>query len=139
MALTSGTRLGPYEVLSALGAGGMGEVYKARDARLNRTVAIKVLPHELTASPEARERFRREARAVAALQHPYICTIFDVGETAGGEEFLVMELLDGETLHHRLARGALELAAVVDIGLALADALDAAHAAGIVHRDIKPS
>jgi len=139
MPLSTGTRLGPYEILSALGAGGMGEVYKARDTRLHRPVAIKVLPHELTASPQARERFQREARAVAALQHPHICTIHDVGETAEHQEFIVMELLEGETLHQRLTRGPLELSTLVDVGLALADALDAAHAAGIIHRDIKPA
>jgi serine/threonine protein kinase len=105
MNVTPGARLGPYEILSALGAGGMGEVYKAHDTRLKRMVAIKVLRHDLTASPLARERFQREARAVAALQHPNICTIYDVGETADHHEFIVMELLEGETLHQRLARG----------------------------------
>jgi serine/threonine protein kinase len=139
MPLPAGARLGPYEILSALGAGGMGEVYKARDTRLERTVAVKVLPQDLVASPQARERFQREARAVAALQHPHICTIFDVGETGNGQEFIVMELLEGETLHQRLARGPMEVTAIVDAGIALADALDAAHAAGIVHRDIKPA
>src|SRR5712692_8075465 len=139
MSLSIGTRLGPYEILSALGTGGMGEVYKARDTRLERTVAIKVLSHDLTESPQARERFRREARAVAALQHPHICTIHDVGETADHQEFIVMELLEGETLHQRLVRGPLELAVLVDVGLALAGALDTAHGVGIVHRDIKPA
>jgi tetratricopeptide (TPR) repeat protein len=117
----------------------MGEVYQARDARLQRDVAVKVLPAHLTGSPEARERFEREARAVAALQHPNICTIHDVGETDAGQVFLVMELLPGETLQQRLVGGALETAQVLDIGIALADALDAAHGAGIVHRDIKPA
>jgi Tol biopolymer transport system component/serine/threonine protein kinase len=139
MNVTPGARLGPYEILSALGAGGMGEVYKAHDTRLKRMVAIKVLRHDLTASPLARERFQREARAVAALQHPNICTIYDVGETADHHEFIVMELLEGETLHQRLARGPMEFTLLVDAGLALADALETAHAAGIVHRDIKPA
>jgi serine/threonine protein kinase/Tol biopolymer transport system component len=139
MTLTTGTRLGPYEIVALLGVGGMGEVYRARDTRLERAVAIKVLPHEVVASPQARERFQREARAVAALQHPHICTIHDVGETEDHQEFIVMELLDGETLQQRLAHRPMELPALVDTGLALADALDAAHAAGIIHRDIKPA
>jgi hypothetical protein len=139
MALSAGTRLGPYEILAALGVGGMGEVYKARDTRLERDVAVKVLPAALTDSPPARERLQREARAVAALQHPNICTIFDVGETSDRQAFLVMELLHGETVQQRLARGALDVAFASDVGIALADALDAAHGAGIVHRDIKPA
>src|SRR5580765_8393138 len=134
-----GQRLGPYHVLSKVGEGGMGEVYRARDTRLERDVAIKVLPAALTDSAKARERFQREARAVAALQHPNICTIFDVGETPDGQVFLVMELLQGETLQQRLMGGPFDLAAVADTGIALADALDAAHAAGITHRDIKPA
>jgi hypothetical protein len=117
----------------------MGEVYKARDSRLERAVAVKVLPAALTDSAPARERFQREARAVGSLQHPNICTIHDVGETADGHAFLVMELLHGETLQQRLARGRLDLPLLLDVGIALADALDAAHAAGIVHRDIKPA
>ena len=137
--ITPDTRLGPYTIVAALGAGGMGEVYRARDTRLERDVAIKVLPAALTASATARERFQREARAVAALQHPHICTIFDVGETPDGQTFLVMELLQGETLQQRLTRGPFDLAPFADTGIALADALDAAHAAGIVHRDIKPA
>ena len=139
MTLTPGVRLGPYTIVDAIGAGGMGEVYRARDTRLERDVAIKVLPAALTNSATARERFQREARAVAALQHPNICTIFDVGETADGQVFLVMERLQGETLQQRLIGGPFDLAALVDTGIALADALDAAHAAGIVHRDIKPA
>src|SRR5574339_6531 len=99
MALEPRIRLGPYEILSPLGAGGMGEVYQARDTRLERTVAVKVLPSQLTSSAAARERFHREARAVAALQHPNICTIYDVGETDDHQHYIVMELLDGETLH----------------------------------------
>ena len=139
MSLVPGVRLGPFEILSALGAGGMGVVYRARDNRLERTVAIKVLRHDVTASPQARERFQREARAVAALQHPNICTIYDIGETPDHQDFIVMELLDGETLHERLARGSLALPQLIDVGIALADALDAAHAAGIIHRDLKPA
>jgi serine/threonine protein kinase len=139
MTLTPDARLGPYTIVAALGAGGMGEVYKARDTRLERDVAIKVLPAALTNSGSARERFKREARAVAALQHPNICTIFDVGETQDGQAYLVMELLQGETLQQRLIGGPFDLEAVADTGIALADALDAAHAAGIIHRDIKPA
>ncbi len=116
----------------------MGEVYLARDTRLDRPVAIKVLPQALSASPQALERFQREARAASALNHPNICTIYDIGETSDHQRFLVMELLEGETLHHRLTRGAMEVPLLVDTSLALADALDAAHRAGIVHRDIKP-
>jgi tetratricopeptide (TPR) repeat protein len=139
LALTPGARLGPYEILAPLGAGGMGEVYKARDTRLDRTVAIKVLPARVANDPQFRDRFEREAKAVAALTHPHICTLHDVGETADGHAFLVMELLQGETLQQRLLRGPLEAALVVDLGIALADGLDAAHRAGIVHRDIKPA
>ena len=139
MALTTGTRLGPYEILSPLGAGGMGEVYKARDTRLDRTVAIKVLPASVAGDPQFRDRFEREAKAVAALTHPHICTLHDVGETGDGHAFLVMELLQGETLQQRLARGSLAAPLVVDLGIALADGLDAAHRVGIVHRDIKPA
>jgi serine/threonine protein kinase len=145
MALDAGSRLGPYEIQSPLGSGGMGEVYRARDTRLGRDVAIKVLPPATVSSPAALERFGREARAVAALNHPNICAIYDIGGTAGSDAdapatlFLVMELLEGETLAARLTRGAMDLAAVVDAGLALADALDAAHSKGILHRDIKPA
>jgi serine/threonine protein kinase len=138
MALPAGARLGPYEILSPLGAGGMGEVYRARDTRLERTVAVKVLPPHLMASAAARERFQREARAVAALQHPNICTVFDVGETDNRQHFIVMELLEGETLQQRLARGPLEIGQLVECGIALSDALDAAHARALIHRDIKP-
>ena len=134
-----GTRLGPYEILGPLGAGGMGEVYRARDTRLERDVAVKILPAAFTDSPVARERFLREARAVAALQHPNICTIFDVGEISQGQTYLVMELLQGETMQQRLTRGAFDAVLLVDTAMALADALDAAHGAGIIHRDIKPA
>src|SRR4029079_9693408 len=139
MTLIPDTCLGPYTIVAALGAGGMGEVYRARDTRLERDVAIKVLPAALTDSATGRERVQREARAVAALQHPNICTIFDVGETPDGQVFLVMELLQGETLQQRLTGGPFDLAALADTAIALADALDAAHAAGIVHRDVKPA
>src|SRR5262245_60611155 len=127
MSLPPGTRLGPYEVVAPLGAGGMGEVYRARDDRLAREVAIKILPSHLTDSPPARERFRREARAIGALQHPHICTIHDVGETDDGQTFLVMELLQGETLQQRLARGPMAPAELIDLAIALSDALAAAH------------
>jgi tetratricopeptide (TPR) repeat protein len=128
---------GPYRILDRLGAGGMGEVFRARDTRLGRDVAVKVLPPSGDGAA-ARERFAREARAVAALQHPNICTIFDVGESAAGRQYFVMELLEGDTLQQRIARGPLPLADTLAIGTALADALDAAHRAGIVHRDLKP-
>jgi serine/threonine protein kinase/TolA-binding protein len=134
-----GQTLGPYRVLAKVGEGGMGEVYRAHDTRLGRDVAIKVLPAD-GRSAEARQRFEREARAVAALQHPNICTVFDVGETADGQDYLVMELLRGVTVHEQTARGQpLSLAELIDAGIALADALDTAHSAGIVHRDIKPA
>ena len=136
MPLSAGTRLGPYEVVALLGAGGMGEVYRARDTRLERVVALKVLPHGVTVSPDALARFQREARAASALSHPHICTIYDVGSDP---PFIALELLEGETLQQRLARGPIDAATCVDIGLAVADALAAAHGKGIVHRDIKPA
>jgi tetratricopeptide (TPR) repeat protein len=136
--VSAGTRLGPYEILAAVDAGGMGEVYRARDTRLGRIVAVKVLSARLIESPQARERFQREAQAVAALQHPNICTVHDVGETTDGHAFLVMELLQGETLRQRCGNRPFDVGSCIDIGIALADALDAAHRAGIVHRDIKP-
>jgi len=134
----TGRRLGPYEILDALGAGGMGVVYRARDTRLGRDVALKFLPPHLSSSEAARERLRREARAVATLQHPNICAIYDVGEEEQGGFFLVMELLTGETLQQRLARGALPLNEALDIASQLGSALVTAHGAGILHRDIKP-
>jgi serine/threonine protein kinase len=142
MALAPGTRLGPYEVLAPLGAGGMGEVYRARDTRLDRTVAIKVLAPDLASDGEFRQRFHAEARAISQLTHPHICTLHDIGEHVG-TTFLVMELLTGETLADRLARGtpeqpALTLEQALQIGIQIADALAAAHAQGIVHRDLKP-
>ena len=136
MALAAGARLGPYEIVSPLGVGGMGEVYRARDTRLERVVAIKVLPDGVGASPQTLERFQREARAASALNHPNICTIYDVGTDP---PFIAMELLEGETIQERLRRGAMEVTVVVDIAIALADALEAAHGKGIVHRDIKPA
>ena len=137
MALTPGTRLGPYEIQSPLGAGGMGEVWKARDTRLERTVAIKVLPPALASSPDLKARFEREAKAISALQHPHICTLYDIG-SQDGIDFLVMEHLEGETLAKRLTRGPLPLEQALRTGIEVADALDKAHRAGIVHRDLKP-
>src|SRR6185503_21180857 len=137
MPLAVGTRLGPYEILSALGAGGMGEVYKARDTRLDRTVAVKVLPPALAADPQFRERFHREARAISHLTHPNICTLHDVGEHEG-TAFLVMELLEGQTLAERLESGPLPPAQALTVAIEVASALAAAHRAGIVHRDLKP-
>jgi serine/threonine protein kinase/dipeptidyl aminopeptidase/acylaminoacyl peptidase len=137
MALPSGTKLGPYEIQSPLGAGGMGEVYRARDIRLDRTVAIKVLPLHLSTDPVRRQRFEREARAISALQHPNICTLYDVGHQEG-TDYLVMEYLEGQTLAARLAGGALPLEQTLRYGIEVADALDTAHRRGIVHRDLKP-
>jgi serine/threonine protein kinase len=137
MTFAAGTRLGPYEVRSALGAGGMGEVYRARDTRLDRDVAIKVLPEQLS-SPETRQRFEREARAVSQLSHPHICTLYDVGSEQG-VEYLVMELLEGETLAARLSRGPAPSEQFLRWGVEIADALDKAHRQGIVHRDLKPA
>jgi eukaryotic-like serine/threonine-protein kinase len=138
MTLPAGTRFGPYEILSSLGAGGMGVVYRARDTRLDRTVAIKVLAPAIASSAEQRARFEREARTVSQLQHPHICTLFDVGQQ-DGNEFLVMEYLEGETVADRLRRGPLPVEQVLKIGIEIAQALEKAHAAGIVHRDLKPA
>ena len=137
MTLTPGTKLGPYEILAPLGAGGMGEVYRARDTRLGRDVAVKVLPQHLSANPEVRTRFEREAKTVSSLNHPNICTLFDVGRE-GDTDYLVMELIEGETLAQRLAKGALAGTEVLRLGAQIADALDRAHRAGVVHRDLKP-
>ncbi len=137
MALTAGTKLGPYEILDPLGAGGMGEVYRARDSRLERTVAIKVLPSHLSSNLELKQRFVREARAISSLQHPHICTLHDVG-SQDGVDFLVMEYLEGESLAHRLVRGALPTEQVLKYGMEIADGLDKAHRQGVVHRDLKP-
>ena len=135
--ISAGTRLGPYEILSPLGAGGMGEVWKARDTRLDRTVAIKVLPSHLSSSAEVRQRFEREAKTISQLSHPHICALYDVGNQHG-VEYLVMEYLEGETLAERLARGPLPLEQMLRFGIEIADALDKAHRQGIVHRDLKP-
>ena len=137
MALDSGARLGHYEVISPLGAGGMGEVYKARDPRLNRTVAVKVLPVHITERAELRERFEREARAIAAFNHPHICVVHDVGRH-DEIDFLVMEYLEGETLADRIARGPLPFDQLLTYGMQIADALDKAHRHGVTHRDLKP-
>src|SRR5262245_11774363 len=135
--LTPGTRLGPYEIAAPLGAGGMGEVYRARDTRLGRDVAVKVLPQHLSSNPEVRSRFEREARTVSSLNHPHICVLHDVGREAD-TDYLVMELVEGETLAERLARGPLATPELLRLGIQIADALERAHRAGVVHRDLKP-
>ena len=137
MTLSAGSRLGPYEVLSPLGAGGMGEVYKAKDTRLDRTVAVKVLPQHLSENSDMRQRFEREAKTISSLTHPHICALYDVGNQ-DGVEYLVMEYLEGETLADRLTRGLLPAEQVLRYGIEMADALDKAHRQGIVHRDLKP-
>ncbi len=137
MIVAPDTRLGPYEILSRIGAGGMGEVFRARDTRLDRIVAIKVLPPHLSGNPQLRERFDREARAISSLSHPNICTLFDVGHDQG-IDYLVMEFLEGESLADRLGRGPLPIEQVVRHGAQIADALATAHKRGIVHRDLKP-
>ena len=137
MALAPGTRLGPYEIVSPLGAGGMGEVYRAKDTRLGREVAVKVLPQHLSSSVEIRARFEREAKTVSSLNHPHICTLHDVGRE-GDTDYLVMELIEGETLAQRLLKGALPSTDVLKFGGQIADALDRAHRAGVMHRDLKP-
>src|SRR5882672_9905755 len=137
MPLAPGTKLGPYEILTPLGAGGMGEVYRARDTRLERTVAIKVLPPHLSDDATLRQRFEREAKAISSLNHPHICVLHDVGRQ-DGTDFLVMEYLEGETLAKRLEKGPLSLAQVLQFGIQIADALDKAHRNGVVHRDLKP-
>jgi serine/threonine protein kinase len=138
MALKAGTRLGPYEIVDLLGAGGMGEVYRARDTRLDRSVAVKVLPAGLAADPEVRDRFEREARTVAELNHPHICVLHDVGRH-DGTDFLVMEHVAGGTLAKRLEKGPLPIEQVLRYGTEIADALDKAHRQGVVHRDLKPA
>lgn len=137
MSLGTGTKLGPYEILSALGAGGMGEVYRARDTRLDRTVAIKVLPSHLSSNPDLKQRFEREAKSISSLNHPHICSLYDVGHQSG-VDFLVMEYLEGETLYDCLQKGALPMDQVLKTGIDIADALDKAHRQNIIHRDLKP-
>ncbi len=137
MSLAAGTRLGPYEIGAPIGAGGMGEVYRARDTRLERTVAIKVLPSHLSENADVRQRFEREAKTISSLSHPHICALYDVGNQ-DGVEFLVMEYLEGDTLSERLTRGPLPFDQVLRHGCEIADALDKAHRQGIVHRDLKP-
>src|SRR5215470_5276619 len=138
MALTSGTKLGPYEIQSPLGAGGMGEVYRARDTRLERDVAIKVLPASLSADANLKHRLEREAKAVSKLSHPHICTLHDIGYQDGAD-YLVMELVEGETLEHKLTKGPLPPEQAVRCAVQIADALAKAHKLGITHRDLKPS
>jgi serine/threonine protein kinase len=137
MTLEAGSKLGPYEIVEPLGAGGMGEVYRARDTRLEREVAIKVLPEHLSESPELRQRLEREARVVSSLQHPNICTLHDIG-SENGVDFLVMEFLDGDTLAARLEKGPVPMHELLPIATSIADALDKAHRQGLVHRDLKP-
>src|SRR5215472_1281515 len=137
MALAVGTRLGPYEILAPIGVGGMGEVYRARDTRLDRTVALKILPAPFSSDAVRKQRFEREAKTISNLNHPHICTLHDIG-SQDGVDYLVMECVEGETLAKRLAKGPLPLEQVLKYGAQIADALDKAHRAGIVHRDLKP-
>src|SRR5436190_23064239 len=138
MALAAGPHLGSYAIIAALGAGGMGEVYRARDTRLGRDVAIKVLPADVSAHQDLLARFEREARTVAGLNHPNIVTLFSV-EDEGDARFLTMELIEGQSLADLITPGGLPLARVLDLGVAIADALAAAHERGVVHRDLKPA
>src|SRR6201998_950296 len=137
MALSVGSKFGPYEIIAPLGAGGMGEVYRAKDSRLGRDVAIKILPQHFSGYPIRRQRFEREARTISGLNHPNICTLHDVG-SQDGVDYLVMECVEGETLAARLQKAPLRLEHVMRYGAQIADALDKAHRAGIVHRDLKP-
>ena len=136
--LAPGMKIGPYEILSQLGAGGQGEVYKARDGRLNRFVAIKVLAEHLSQNPELKARFEREAQTLASLSHPHICPVFDIGQHSG-TDYIVMEFLEGQTLAQRLEKGPLPLDESLRIAIEIADALDKAHRQGVIHRDAKPS
>src|SRR5215831_11463622 len=137
MPLLSGTKLGPYEITAPLGAGGMGELYRARDTRLERTVAIKILPAHLSSDPGRKQRFEREAKTISSLNHPHICVLHDIGQQ-DGIDYLVMECVEGETLAKRLEKGPLPLEQVLKIGAQIASALDKAHRNGIAHRDLKP-
>src|SRR5246127_2668864 len=137
MPLPPGTHFGPYEITGLLGSGGMGEVYRARDKRLERTVAIKILPAHLSSDPVCKQRFEREAKTISSLNHPHICTLHDVG-SQDGVDYLVMECVEGETLAKRLEKGPLPLEQVLKCGAQIADALDKAHRSGVVHRDLKP-
>src|SRR5579863_9888465 len=137
MALIPGTRIGPYEVISAAGAGGMGEVYRARDTRLDRTVAIKILPSHLSDNSEAKQRFDREARAISSLNHPNICTLYDIGHQEV-MDYLVMEFLEGQTLADRLMKGPLPLDQGLKYGIEICQGLWTAHMTGVIHRDLKP-
>src|SRR5215469_14978756 len=137
MPLSRSTRLGPYEIVAPLGAGGMGEVYRARDTRLDRTVAIKILPAHFSSDPVLKQRFEREAKTISNLNHPHICTLHDIG-SQNGLEYLVMECVEGETLAKRLEQGPLPLEQVLKFGAQIADALDNAHRSGVVHRDLTP-
>src|SRR5436309_1316944 len=137
MALSAGSRLGPYEILSAIGAGGMGEVYRAKDTRLDRIVAIKVLPSHLSSNPQLKQRFEREARTISSLSHPHICALHDIGHQ-NGTDYLVMEYLEGDSLAQRLDKGPLPTEQVLKYAIQISEALDKAHKQGIVHRDLKP-
>src|SRR6266705_280559 len=137
MSLPPGTKLGPYEIVGPVGAGGMGEVYRARDTRLDRIVAIKILPAHLSQNAEAKQRFDREARAISSLSHPNICHLYDVGQQ-DGISYLVMEYLEGETLADRLRKGPLPLEQVLRVGTDICEGLEKAHRSGVVHRDLKP-
>jgi serine/threonine protein kinase len=137
MSLGAGTRLGPYEIQSPLGAGGMGEVYKARDTRLDRTVAIKILPEALADDAQFRDRFEREARTISQLDDAHICALYDVGKE-NGTSYLVMQYLEGETLAARIQKGALAVSEALKFAIEIAGALDKAHRAGVIHRDLKP-
>src|SRR5215813_8044272 len=137
MALNPGTKLGPYEVLAPLGAGGMGEVYRARDTRLGREVAIKVLPAALSADSERLKRFEREARSASSLNHPNIVTIYDIG-AENGTSYIAMELVKGESLREELIHGVMGVRRLLQVGAQIAEGLSRAHASGIVHRDLKP-
>jgi serine/threonine protein kinase len=138
MALSVGAKLGPYEIVARVGAGGMGEVYRARDTRLDRTVAIKILPEHLSSDPGRRARFEREAHSISALSHPNICALFDIGDQ-DGIHYVVLEYLEGRTLADRLAKGPLPVSEVLKVGADIASALESAHRHGIVHRDLKPA